>query len=1787
MKKVLSAILIIISVNLTLFAGDVTLIQHGSNVNSWSGEVTGKIDNSDWSSSGGLYIDPSLFGSTTATYRFTIPASNIIGSISNLRVSVYGKGNNWAGEPSLSVGGRVLSNSLPESEGEHGSYSIPLSSLNSTYENLPGTWLNLSLYFGAFDVYDIKYIKVQYSINGIDQEALENYQSLLNATQTLFNSYYGITHDGSYEHQNNWPHAVASTEGMEKTYMAIIPGYRSVILSFNPLLSAVNEIPGLVKLYQGLKATFEDLFAYSDFMQACSVFFENEDTLAYNSLVNITNLWGNAISDNGTVDSDELPGIESTISDAVSKVNKLESKFITIGQNLKNIKNNNTDEGVRNCAKAGLILLSPMVKFNPDTGDIVKGGYISSYKQSNNQSLLVQFLDSLRPVQVTSLTVNITPSSAYWKIFKTGYDSGWQFSGSTLFNLDVGNYTLELYYVAGYNTPPSRTITISTGTNTQNIAYVAAGKYTYVSTIFGEDYDSDSHQIVNPATSFTYPDDFDQITMAIRLEDVYKNGDYSPLVKVKCEYYRPDGSFSFDVEWDPIEDPWPDDWYGSFTCYDVHLAEYYFENNPGQWSCKIYVNDEGSDQLVDTKYFNILRKPFKATNPSPANSSTDISISPNLSWSDGGGATSYKVYFGTDSTPDSGEDKGYKTVTTFNPGTLQYSQTYYWRIDARNSIGTTTGDLWSFTTLPDTFPPANPANCSTDSLPEAIQLSWTNPSDSDFANILILRSNSPVSASLSDGSAYSVGSAIGNALVVYNGPAESYLDPGLEPLDNYFFRLYSYDNLKNYSDGVAVTEYTQAQPDIIYNGMVDLFDFSQLAAQWLNTACSSSNNWCDKSDIDHSGIVEINDLNLFVYNWLLIKPAVYVDSTATGSNTGTSWDNAYTTIELALNNAVYGDIIWVAQGTYDGRITLPGGVALYGGFSGSEKSIYERNWSSNESVIDGGVDIAEGADSNTRIDGFTITNGVGNSGKGGGVYIINSSPIVINNKIVNNTVNHSSYSFCYAYGGGVYSSGGSPQILNNLISQNNVYSNAEEYAVAFGGGVYLSGGSATVVNNTIVDNYLIADTIYVVSMAEEQGAGIYETSDECLIANCIIWGNVGETFSGGTYYIASSNADTSADLLNCCLEGGYAGMGNITIDPLFVNPDSGDYRLQADSNCINTGDKSYLPAWCNSDLASSNRVSHNQVDMGAYEFSGDLQVVLPVLTPDAGLYNTEQSVLVSCVNTDVEIHYTIDGSDPTLDSPIIVSGNSIHLDHTQTINVKAWKNGYLPSRIKSADYQLKVATPALSVNSGTYNSEQVVTVTCVTPGAVMHYTIDGTEPTENDLIINDGDTISIDKSLILKVKAWYNLFEPSNTRSNSYNLVVATPAFTPDADVYQEAQNVTITCATPGADIHYTTDGSDPDENDTIIVSGDSILVEVIPATVLKAKAFKTNFVASATKSAEYRGPNIYYVSPTGDDANDGLSWSAAKQTISGTLSISGNNDHLWVSAGIYSGRISVPDGVALYGGFAGNEILLSQRYWAVNETVISGGVNIASGAASHTRVDGFTITNGYAENGGGVYVSNSSPIIVNNVIVGNVAEGYDWWSSGLGGGVFVAGGSPIICNNIIKGNSSKGFYYNDGMMEEYGLGQGGGIYLASGASQLVNNTVVGNSASVIYFNEGRGGGVYISSGEHVIINSIIYGNTANSSPQIGGSCDVSYSDIQGGYSGDNNIDIDPGFIDPSNSNYQLSDSSPCIDLGSDSDLPDWLTLDLLGNPRNIDIINTGNEGINIIDIGAYEYQGP
>jgi hypothetical protein len=117
-------------------------------------------------------------------------------------------------------------------------------------------------------------------------------------------------------------------------------------------------------------------------------------------------------------------------------------------------------------------------------------------------------------------------------------------------------------------------------------------------------------------------------------------------------------------------------------------------------SYRYFASTEDSNTAIRPKlivtYTTGAAPPSQASSPSPADSATDVSINADLSWTAGTGSTSSDVYFGTTSP---GTFQGNQTATTFDPGTMSNDTTYYWRIDEINAAGTTTGNVWSFTTV--------------------------------------------------------------------------------------------------------------------------------------------------------------------------------------------------------------------------------------------------------------------------------------------------------------------------------------------------------------------------------------------------------------------------------------------------------------------------------------------------------------------------------------------------------------------------------------------------------------------------------------------------------------------------------------------------------------------------------------------------------------------------------------------------------------------------------------------------------------------------------------------------------------------------------------------------------------------------------------------------------------------------------------------------------------------------------------------------------------------------------
>ena len=164
----------------------------------------------------------------------------------------------------------------------------------------------------------------------------------------------------------------------------------------------------------------------------------------------------------------------------------------------------------------------------------------------------------------------------------------------------------------------------------------------------------------------------------------------------------------------------------------------------------------------------------------------------------------------------------------------------------------------------------------------------------------------------------------------------------------------------------------------------------------------------------------------------------------------------------------------------------------------------------------------------------------------------------------------------------------------------------------------------------------------------------------------------------------------------------------------------------------------------------------------------------------------------------------------------------------------------------------QVAAPMFAPNGGTFTEVQTVTITSATEGAEIYYTTDGTEPTTSSTKYTAA--ITIGKTTTVKAIAVKDGMTDSSVITAEYTInlpvkeTVATPVISPNGGSFSGSQTVTIICATEGAKIYYTTDGSAPTTSSKLYESAFTISV----TTTVKAIAVKDGMVDSEVVSATF-----------------------------------------------------------------------------------------------------------------------------------------------------------------------------------------------------------------------------------------------------------------------------------------------------------------------------------------------
>ncbi len=241
----------------------------------------------------------------------------------------------------------------------------------------------------------------------------------------------------------------------------------------------------------------------------------------------------------------------------------------------------------------------------------------------------------------------------------------------------------------------------------------------------------------------------------------------------------------------------------------------------------------------------------------------------------------------------------------------------------------------------------------------------------------------------------------------------------------------------------------------------------------------------------------------------------------------------------------------------------------------------------------------------------------------------------------------------------------------------------------------------------------------------------------------------------------------------------------------------------------------------------------------------------PEFSPEGGTYHTPQNVHVSTSTADAEIRYTTDGTEPNIASPLYHEPVLISTD--TTLKAKAFTTNGLASPTTSATYTIvqTVATPLINPNSGIYHHTQLVFITCDTPGAMIRYTLDGSEPLPDSHLYSV--PIQILESTVVTARAYRNGWLSSGISSAEYIITgtVALPTLDPPPGNYETSQSVAIICSTPGATIYYTTDGSDPGPESEMYHT----LLNISQTTTIKARAYLMNWATSPISLATYGFP--------------------------------------------------------------------------------------------------------------------------------------------------------------------------------------------------------------------------------------------------------------------------------------------------------------------------------------------
>ncbi|MDR0763364.1 MAG: chitobiase/beta-hexosaminidase C-terminal domain-containing protein, partial [Bacteroidales bacterium] len=325
------------------------------------------------------------------------------------------------------------------------------------------------------------------------------------------------------------------------------------------------------------------------------------------------------------------------------------------------------------------------------------------------------------------------------------------------------------------------------------------------------------------------------------------------------------------------------------------------------------------------------------------------------------------------------------------------------------------------------------------------------------------------------------------------------------------------------------------------------------------------------------------------------------------------------------------------------------------------------------------------------------------------------------------------------------------------------------------------------------------------------------------------------------------------------------------------------------------------------------------------DVSARVQTATPIINPAIGNFSDSVFVTISAATYGATIYYTVDGSVPTSASTLYSGG--FYIKDEKTVKAIAVKSDYLDSEVSSVTYTKAVATPVINPSDSVFPDSVFVTISTPTSGADIYYTIDGSTPTSSSLLYSGGFYVST--TTTVKAIATKSGEKNSDIAIALYTKrQVATPEIEPyRIELFMDSLLITISTATPDAEIYYTVDGSAPTTS-SLLYGGSGFYIN--STKTIKAIGVKEGFDNSGIVVATYSKSkvNIPVINPSERNFIDSLLITISTTTPDAEIyyTVDGSapttSSFLYDSSGFYINSTKTIKAIGVKGGYENSDVV-------------------------------------------------------------------------------------------------------------------------------------------------------------------------------------------------------------------------------------------------------------------------